>query len=291
MSDDDEEPLEPGPVVPDVLLESLETVEASVVRLDDEANDETEQETGAEESESDNEDIPSVPMEESLPPKKRGRASVAAANPKAAPKAKATTGRKRKADELVDDPATKRSGRGRATAAAASSAIKQDLAKRSRAPNGQGKAVRAHKHLRPSGISLFANNFHPRSQAPKKAAGAKRGPKPKAAQPKEQEFEVERIDDHKVNGKTTMFYVKWKGYSAEENTWEPKSNMAHAADLLQEYEAAAKEDKAVPTPEKAATPKKASAQKQKAGPKPKKVTSKKTAAQPAGRTSGRPKRH
>lgn len=139
---------------------------------------------------------------------------------------------------------------------------------------------------------MFANDLRLRSQAPKKTTGAKRGRKPKAAQP-EEEYEVERIDNHKVNGKTTVFYVKWKGYSDEENTWEPKSNLAHAADLLKEYEATAKKEKAAPTPKTAAATKKAPAQKQKPGPKPKKVAAKKAAAKPAGRgavRSGRPKR-
>lgn len=141
---DDEEPLDSGPVLPDVLLEAVETVEASVVRLDDEP----EQENGVDESDDDDdddEDIPTAPMEEVAAPRKRGRASLAAVTPKATPQAKggASAGRKRKADAAADEPVAKRSGRGRATAVAASNAIKQDVSKRSRAPNGQAKAVRA----------------------------------------------------------------------------------------------------------------------------------------------------
>lgn len=286
---DDEEPLDSGPTVPEVLLEAVESVEASIVRLDDEQ----EQENGAEESDeddNDDEDIPTAPMEES------------AATPKATPKAKrgAPAGRKRKAAAASDEPAAKRPGRGRATAAAASSAIKKDLSKRPRAPNGQAKAVRAASYQAPKRVLRFANDLRLKSNAPKKATGAKRGPKPKTVEP-EEEFEVERIDDHKLKGKTTLYFVKWKGYPDEENTWEPESNLAHAAEIRTEYEASAEKTETAPTPKKAAAPKKipepkkATGQKQKPGPKPKKAAAKKTRAKPAGRgaaarSAGRPKR-
>lgn len=91
-----------------------------------------------------------------------------------------------------------------------------------------------------------------------------------------------------------MYWVKWKGYPTKDNTWEPKSNLAHAADLLREYEAGAKEEKPASTSKKAATLKKDPVQKQQPGPNPKKLTAKKFAAKPAGRPAGRPgrpKRH
>lgn len=285
---DDEEPLDSGPTVPEVLLDAVESVEASIVRLDDEQ----EQENGAEESDeddNDDEDIPTAPME------------MSAALPKATPKAKRSgpAGRKRKADAASDEPAAKRPGRGRATAAAAASAIKKDLSKRPRAPNGQAKAVRAPSYQPPERTLRFANDLRLKSNAPKKASGAKRGPKPQTVEPDE-EFEVERIDDHKLKGKTTIYFVKWKGYPDEENTWEPKSNLAHAAEILKDYEASAKETETAPTPKKAAAPKKtpepkkSTARKQKPGPKPKGPAAKKTGAKPAGRgagrSAGRPKR-
>lgn len=275
-SDDDEEPFDSGPTIPDVLLQAVETVESSVVNLNDEAeqengadnidedDDDEEEEEEEDDDDDDDEDIPTAPMEETVAPSK------------ATPKAKrgAPVSRKRKAGAVNDEPASKRFGRGRAAAAAASSAIRQDLSKRPRAPNGQAKTV------------------------PKKSTGAKRGPKPKAVEPDE-EYEVERIEDHKRDGKTTLFLVKWKGYSAKDNTWEPESHLAHAAKLLREYEASAEEDKAAPTPKqvaapkKTAKPKKAPAEKQKPGPKTKKVTAEVAAARPARRgavRSGRPKK-
>lgn len=139
---DDEAPLESGPSATEVLLESLEIVDASVVRLEDGENG-VAQESESDEDEDGKDDELPAEMEETAP-KKRGRASLAAATPKATPKAKATPkssgGKKRKADDAAEEPAAKR-GRGRATAAAASSAIKASSAKRARAPNGSAKAV------------------------------------------------------------------------------------------------------------------------------------------------------
>lgn len=75
--------------------------------------------------------------------KKHGRASLGASRsstpkvPKSVTGGGSTSARKRKARAPVDgEPASKRSGRGRATAAAASEAIKQAVAKRPRAAPG-----------------------------------------------------------------------------------------------------------------------------------------------------------
>lgn len=139
---DDEEPLDSGPSAADGLLESLEIVDASVVRLVDENGDDDE--SSSDDGDDNDEELPAK-MEEAAP-KKRGRASLGAATPKGTPKAKAkatpkSSGTKRKAsDDADEEPAAKR-GRGRATAAAASSAIKQSSTKRAKAPNGSAKAV------------------------------------------------------------------------------------------------------------------------------------------------------
>lgn len=154
----DEEPVDSGPVVPEILqVEEVETV----VRLDDAPGNEIPHEgngNGVKEQESgdeDEEDIPAAVMSDealvsSPPAKKRGRPSLAASR-SATPKAvKSTAGRKRKAEVSEDEPATKRSGRGRATAAAASESIKQASAKRPRAAPGAAKAVRQTQYHSPS---------------------------------------------------------------------------------------------------------------------------------------------
>ena len=48
------------------------------------------------------------------------------------------------------------------------------------------------------------------------------------------EFEVEKILDMRVRRKKRFFLVKWKGFSNEENTWEPESNL-NCPELLSDY--------------------------------------------------------
>lgn len=146
----DEEPLDSGPVIPKIL--QGEDAEAETAARQDEDDDASDHGNGAaeeegsdeEEDEEDNEDIPAQEVAPSATPaKKRGRPSLAASGkstPKTPKGSKAATGRKRKADASVDEPAAKRPGRGRATAAAASEAIKQSQEKRPKAANGT-KAV------------------------------------------------------------------------------------------------------------------------------------------------------
>lgn len=42
------------------------------------------------------------------------------------------------------------------------------------------------------------------------------------------EYEVERIDGERQIGGLTEFLVKWKGYPAEERTWEPMAHLDHS---------------------------------------------------------------
>ncbi|KAJ8663918.1 hypothetical protein O0I10_000193 [Lichtheimia ornata] len=51
----------------------------------------------------------------------------------------------------------------------------------------------------------------------------------------EEEYEVERIVDHKrLTRGRYKYLIKWKGYSDEENTWESEDNIA-APELMDEY--------------------------------------------------------
>ena len=52
------------------------------------------------------------------------------------------------------------------------------------------------------------------------------------------EWEVERITAQRYSGHRTQFLVRWKGYSVEESTWEPRSNLAGALDVLRDWEGA-----------------------------------------------------
>lgn len=49
------------------------------------------------------------------------------------------------------------------------------------------------------------------------------------------EYEVEKILNHRKWGKRTKYLVKWKNYDSSENTWEPEENLAGAQNALVEY--------------------------------------------------------
>ena len=51
-----------------------------------------------------------------------------------------------------------------------------------------------------------------------------------------QVFELEKILDSKGPVLTRKYLVRWKGYSADHDTWEPRSNMTGAAELIKEHE-------------------------------------------------------
>jgi hypothetical protein len=51
----------------------------------------------------------------------------------------------------------------------------------------------------------------------------------------EEEYEVEWILDSRKEGRQLWYYVKWKGYGPEENTWEPKKHLSNAPEKLAEF--------------------------------------------------------
>ena len=51
------------------------------------------------------------------------------------------------------------------------------------------------------------------------------------------EFEVERlVGRRQVRGQGVQYLVRWKGYGAHEDTWEPLTNLANAGRLVKEFE-------------------------------------------------------
>ncbi|POR35797.1 Uncharacterized protein TPAR_04007 [Tolypocladium paradoxum] len=56
------------------------------------------------------------------------------------------------------------------------------------------------------------------------------------------EWEVEKIVDSRIEeGTFKHFYlVKWKGFASKDNTWEPKTNVAHCWAAIEAYEKGAK---------------------------------------------------
>lgn len=50
------------------------------------------------------------------------------------------------------------------------------------------------------------------------------------------EYEVERIEAHRVNSKGRFrFLIKWKGWSARYNSWEPVRHLKNSEDYLRQY--------------------------------------------------------
>ena len=48
-------------------------------------------------------------------------------------------------------------------------------------------------------------------------------------------YEVEEIVDHKNQGKTTLYCVKWLGYGPEENSWATLQDLENAESSIKEY--------------------------------------------------------
>lgn len=53
------------------------------------------------------------------------------------------------------------------------------------------------------------------------------------------EYEVEHIVDHKSSKNGTKYLIRWKGYTAVDDTWEPEKNLANCQEVLKEYQKAA----------------------------------------------------
>lgn len=85
-----------------------------------------------------------------------------------------------------------------------------------------------------------------------------------------------------------MYLVKWKGYPSSQNTWEPKKNLSHAADLLKAFD----DKKQVEADETDATAVAAKRQKRatKAAGKAKEEKPTGKVAEAPKKTVGRPKR-
>ena len=52
----------------------------------------------------------------------------------------------------------------------------------------------------------------------------------------EEEFEVEKILNKRMVQGKDKFLVRWKGYTAEEDTWENRENLGNAKELVEEFE-------------------------------------------------------
>ena len=60
------------------------------------------------------------------------------------------------------------------------------------------------------------------------------GPPPDIVNDEEQ-YEVERIINHRKRGRSTQYLIRWKGYSALDDSWEPEANLENAKEILEQY--------------------------------------------------------
>ncbi|KLU88011.1 hypothetical protein MAPG_07000 [Magnaporthiopsis poae ATCC 64411] len=161
---------------------------------------------------------------------KTPRTAKSSAAPKATPSTTgAKRGRKRKADEgdaSVAAPAVKK--------ARVPRTIREERAP-TRAISKRGAAVAA-KETFATALKVRITKV----EVPVRTA-KRRGRKPAAAAANpDQAWEVEEIIDAGVigpNGKPKTYLVKWKGYSEDENTWEPRKNLSGCPDLLKAFDA------------------------------------------------------
>jgi Chromo (CHRromatin Organisation MOdifier) domain len=52
----------------------------------------------------------------------------------------------------------------------------------------------------------------------------------------EEVYKVEQILKHRKHGQGYEYLIKWVGYPITKASWEPKSNLTGATDILQEYQ-------------------------------------------------------
>lgn len=259
----------------------------SVVAVEDELN-----------SSDDDGDIGSVePKMPSSAAKKRGRPSLSRSQTPAKPTVAKTprsaktaptpksSGRKRKApepeeeqeeeaEEVVDEATEPARKRGRPTARAAAVATSVRLAAKAAVKPTRGRPKGSTNTTVRSSTDVYlavkslANNQNQKSAAAKPTKGRAGRPRKEDTngdRTATEEYEVEEIVESAVDAvsKEHMYLVKWKGYPHSDNTWEPKANLAHASELVKEFDtkkkAAAAEKRAE---DKAAKGKKAEEKKQ-----------------------------
>lgn len=77
----------------------------------------------------------------------------------------------------------------------------------------------------------------------------------KAAKATDKEYEIESVVDSRVDANTreTQYLVKWMGYSAKDNTWEPEEHLAKCRKFIKKFEAQKQAEKKRPVKKRKVT--------------------------------------
>ena len=88
------------------------------------------------------------------------------------------------------------------------------------------KSIKIHPVVNVSRVQLYKLQVEGQKKTP---------PKPVIIE-REEEFEVEKILNKKMVRGKDKFLVRWKEYTAEEDTWENRENLGNAKELVEEFE-------------------------------------------------------
>ncbi|KAH6885840.1 hypothetical protein B0T10DRAFT_550357 [Thelonectria olida] len=130
-------------------------------------------------------------------------------------------------------------------------ATEETESKATSTPRKRQRRSSANSDVTPRRSSRLAVILHVKDQHAPTGAVKKRGRgrPPKAKKPEQRasqpEWEVEKIVQSQIDAHTQehFYRVKWRGYAAKFNTWEPKKNLAHCRKAIQDFEKGLKKKK------------------------------------------------
>jgi len=88
------------------------------------------------------------------------------------------------------------------------------------------KSIKIHPVVNVSRVRLYKPQVERQKKIP---------PKPVIIEG-EEEFEVEKILNKRMVREKEKFLVRWKGYTAEGDTWESRENLENMEELVEEFE-------------------------------------------------------
>ncbi|CRK43679.1 hypothetical protein BN1723_005786, partial [Verticillium longisporum] len=139
---------------------------------------------------------------------------------------------KKRASSSTDSSKPRRSSRLHPSVSGSGPVIKAKPAKRAKGSSPMRFTQTTPQ--KPTGNKLST----PQSTASKVHKRRGRPPKAKTSMKREQEWEVESIEDSLIDRKGGVHYyqVKWKGFPASQNTWEPRASLSKCKDIITAFQ-------------------------------------------------------